>query len=99
MAQGASKTPKPQTGKTKRPVALAPKKGARAIAPKKATLVRQKKITKKHSAGLTAKTERLLAERVGHLEMLGGAKRGGSGDGKPTAENKRKSAGYSGKGK
>lgn len=38
-------------------------------------------LTKKHSAGLTAKTERNLAERVGHLELLpGGRKKAGQKD-------------------
>ncbi len=42
---------------------------------------------KKHSAGLTAKTERGLAAKVGHLELLAGGKRGsktkGKGKGQP----------------
>jgi hypothetical protein len=58
------------------PNILAPKKGARVIAPKKAYLVKKKKMAKKLSAGLTAKTERNLAEKAGHLEMLAGGKRG-----------------------
>lgn len=33
-------------------------------------------MAKKLSAGLTAKTERNLAEKAGHLEMLAGGKRG-----------------------
>lgn len=32
-------------------------------------------ILKKHSAGLTAKTEKNLAQRVGHLELLPGGKK------------------------
>lgn len=64
-----------------RPSASGPKKGQRTIAPKKKHLVSQKKITKKYTAGLTGKTERALAEKVGHLEMLsGGKKKGGDGD-------------------
>ena len=50
------------------------KKGARTIAPKKISLMKQQKMTKKFSAGLTAKTEKMLGEKVGHLEMLGGGK-------------------------
>ena len=35
----------------------------------------------KHSAGLVAKTERNLAEKAGHLEMLaGGKKKKGNGE-------------------
>jgi len=37
-------------------------------------LIKQKKLKKKLSAGLIAKTERNLAERAGHLELLGGGK-------------------------
>ncbi len=51
------------------------KKGARTIAPKKTFLMKQQKMTKKFSAGLTAKTEKMLGEKVGHLEMLGGGKK------------------------
>ncbi|KAK9426189.1 hypothetical protein SUNI508_12550 [Seiridium unicorne] len=68
MAQGAvkpkgfsTKVAKPSTGKTK--------KGARVAKPKKATSA--DKITKKYSAGLVHKTEKLLGERAGHLEMVG----------------------------
>jgi hypothetical protein len=32
-------------------------------------------IVKKHSAGLTALTEKKLAERAGHLELLKGGKK------------------------
>ncbi|GIJ84538.1 hypothetical protein Asppvi_003385 [Aspergillus pseudoviridinutans] len=73
MAQGPLKKTKPSTAK--RPTALAPKRGPRQIAPKKATLIKQQKITKKLTAGLTAKTERSLAQRAGHLELLAGGKK------------------------
>ncbi|KAK2768401.1 hypothetical protein FQN54_000256 [Arachnomyces sp. PD_36] len=79
MVQGAlKKSTKPTS--SRRPNALGPKKGARTIAPKKASLVKKKTMTKKLSAGLTMKTERNLAERAGHLELLaGGKKKGGGG--------------------
>ncbi|ODH45238.1 hypothetical protein ACO22_00234 [Paracoccidioides brasiliensis] len=119
MAQGEIKKLKPATSKKSN--ALGPKKGARVIAPKKANLIRQKKMTKvginfdeiitlhhlqralftghlcarkdiilnsrvtfnKLSAGLTAKTERTLAERAGHLELLASGKKNKDGkDGK-----------------
>ncbi|KAF6233247.1 hypothetical protein HO173_008536 [Letharia columbiana] len=89
MAQGVIKTRKPPPS-SRKPSTAGPKKGQRAIAPKKRNLVAQKKITKKYTAGLTGKTERALAERAGHLEMLGGGKKkkkreerkgGGAGDG------------------
>jgi hypothetical protein len=45
------------------------------IAPKKQKLIAQKKLLKKHSAGLIALTEKNLAEKAGHLELLGGGKK------------------------
>ncbi|PGH17936.1 hypothetical protein AJ79_00835 [Helicocarpus griseus UAMH5409] len=80
MAQGEIKKKAASSGK--KPNALGPKKGARTIAPKKANLIRQKKMTKKFSAGLTAKTERSLAERAGHLELLAGGKKNKDGKAK-----------------
>ncbi|MCJ1388713.1 hypothetical protein MMC18_001562 [Xylographa bjoerkii] len=76
MAQGTVKKSKAATA-SRRPSVLGPKKGARTIAPKRASLVKQKKITKKHSAGLINKTERTLGEKAGHLEMLAGGKKKG----------------------
>ncbi|KAL4929461.1 DUF2462 domain-containing protein [Aspergillus undulatus] len=74
MAQGALKKTKPAA--PKRPKTLGPKKGTNGqIAPKKASLIRQQKITKKLTAGLIAKTEKNLAQRAGHLEMLAGGKK------------------------
>ncbi|SLM39606.1 Uncharacterised protein family UPF0390 [Lasallia pustulata] len=87
MAQGAVKKSKPATP-SRRPAILGPKKGLRAIAPKKAALVKQRGMTKKHSAGLISKTERNLAEKAGHLEMLKGGKsqkKGRGGEGKKPA--------------
>jgi hypothetical protein len=46
MAQGTIKKSKPTPTSTRRPTILGPKKGARAIAPRKAVLVKQKKLTK-----------------------------------------------------
>ncbi|KAI9043264.1 DUF2462 domain-containing protein [Aspergillus affinis] len=82
MVQGSLKKAKANTASTKRPTALGPKPGPRQIAPKKASLVKQKKITKKLTAGLVTRTERSLAERAGHLELLAGGKK----DKKKTAE-------------
>ncbi|KAI9712956.1 MAG: hypothetical protein M1812_006703 [Candelaria pacifica] len=92
MAQGQLKKPsKSHSSSTKRPTILGPKKGARTIAPKKATLVAHKKITKKHSSGLIAKTERNLAEKAGHLEILKGGKKKNDvgGEGKVEGKGKR----------
>ncbi|ERF75378.1 hypothetical protein EPUS_00171 [Endocarpon pusillum Z07020] len=72
MAQGTVKT---KTSKPSKPSRTSKnsitKKGARTIAPKKTFLMKQQKMTKRFSAGLTAKTEKMLGEKVGHLEMLG----------------------------
>lgn len=60
--------------------------GNKVIKPKKAVLVRANTIHKKHTAGLQAVTERTLAGRAGHLELLRGGKkdRKQSVPGKPT---------------
>lgn len=52
------------------------RRGSRIIAPKKAKIVRRRELTKAHSSGLNAMTERNLAEKAGHLEMLVGGKKG-----------------------
>jgi len=60
--------------------------GNKVIKPKKAVLVRANTIHKKHTAGLQAVTEKTLAGRAGHLELLRGGKedRKRSIPGKPT---------------
>lgn len=60
---------------TSTPRTAGPKRGARVIKPKKASLISQEKIKKKSSAGLIGQTEKLLAEKAGHLEMLKGGKK------------------------
>lgn len=45
------------------------------IKPKKASLISQNKIMKKNAAGLVGQTEKLLAQKAGHLEMLKGGKK------------------------
>ncbi|TID19471.1 hypothetical protein E6O75_ATG06809 [Venturia nashicola] len=78
MAQGSIK--KATTGlgsKSKKPASTAlTRRGSRIIAPKKAKIVRRRELTKAHSSGLNAMTERNLAEKAGHLEMLVGGKKG-----------------------
>ncbi|OGM49077.1 hypothetical protein ABOM_002324 [Aspergillus bombycis] len=82
MVQGSLKK-KAGTG-PKRPRALGPKPGPRQIAPKKQSLIKQQKMTKvifilfalqKLTAGLISKTERNLAQKAGHLELLAGGKK------------------------
>ena len=78
MVQGAikSRAPKAPAAKSNHSSKAGfTKKGARTIGPKKSNLIKQKKITKKFSAGLTAKTEKMLGEKVGHLELLGQGKK------------------------
>ncbi|KAL1798449.1 hypothetical protein ACET3X_002486 [Alternaria dauci] len=72
MAQGAVKKSK----------AAAPKKpsqrvqrGARVIKPKNAAIIKQNKIVHKSSSGLIGQTEKLLAQKAGHLEILKGGKK------------------------
>lgn len=82
MAQGTIKSKKLTTATAKTPrraTVLGPKKGARTIAPRKQVLVRNAKMTKKHSAGLTAMTERTLGAKAGHLELLKGGKKNKDG--------------------
>ncbi|KAL9625473.1 MAG: hypothetical protein Q9160_000536 [Pyrenula sp. 1 TL-2023] len=77
MAQGAIKAkvrPKPNS-KPSRANSGITKKGPRFIAPRKAALLKQQKASRKMSAGLAARTEKMLGERAGHLEMLAGAKK------------------------
>ncbi|KAJ4364021.1 hypothetical protein N0V83_009476 [Neocucurbitaria cava] len=73
MAQGAVKKSKPVAAR--KPSNPGPKRGARVIKPKKASIISQNKIKHKSSAGLTAQTEKLLAQKAGHLEMLKGGKK------------------------
>lgn len=45
------------------------------IKPKKAALQKQHQMKKKHTSGLTDLTEKSLASKAGHLEMLRGGKK------------------------
>ncbi|EXJ88939.1 hypothetical protein A1O3_02003 [Capronia epimyces CBS 606.96] len=81
MAQGQlKKLGKPTAAKSSSAIT---KKGSRTITPKKAKLLKQAKLNKKLTAGLISKTEVMLGERAGHLELLGqGKKKGADGQGK-----------------
>ena len=71
MAQGQlKKTKAPATKITQRK-----QTGSRVIKPKKASLVKQNNMKKKHSAGLVTATEKSLAGKAGHLELLRGGKK------------------------
>ncbi|OCK85022.1 hypothetical protein K432DRAFT_253235, partial [Lepidopterella palustris CBS 459.81] len=74
MAQGLiKKSAKP----SKKPstTSSGPKRGHRIIKPKKTKLIQKQAIAKKGSAGLSAMTEKHLAAKAGHLELLKGGKR------------------------
>ena len=78
MAQGQAK-------KIKAPAAKPTNRkqtGNRVIKPKKSALQKQQAMKKKHTAGLTELTERSLAGKAGHLEMLGGGKKEKKGESK-----------------
>ncbi|KAF2840968.1 hypothetical protein M501DRAFT_1002050 [Patellaria atrata CBS 101060] len=75
MAQGAPKLKSKPAAKPRSGSRSGPKPGARVIKPKNPKLIKQQKVIKKRTAGLTAQTEKALAERAGHLEMLKGGKK------------------------
>lgn len=84
MVQGAIKKPNKAS-------LLSKKSGrqttSRVTKPKKAKVTTSAdKLAKKYSAGLVEKTERLLGERAGHLELIGGK-------GKKNAEQGKKGSG------
>ncbi|QIW99491.1 hypothetical protein AMS68_005009 [Peltaster fructicola] len=49
--------------------------GNRVIKPKKAALIKQDQMKKKHTSGLASLTEKSLASKAGHLELLRGGKK------------------------
>ncbi|KAK3646473.1 hypothetical protein LTR56_008571 [Elasticomyces elasticus] len=71
MAQGQMKKTKPPANKLNTRVQT----GNRVIKPKKVALQKQQKTNKKHTSGLTAMTEKSLASKAGHLELLRGGKK------------------------
>ncbi|OGE51683.1 hypothetical protein PENARI_c012G09610 [Penicillium arizonense] len=73
MVQGSLKKAAPATAGRKPAKTTRP--GVRQVAPKKANLIKQRKLTKKLTSGLVGKTERSLATKAGHLEILAGGKK------------------------
>ncbi|KXL50335.1 hypothetical protein M433DRAFT_29487, partial [Acidomyces richmondensis BFW] len=71
MAQGQVKKPKITAPK----ISQRKQTGNRVIKPKKASLQKSHQMKKKHSAGLTEMTEKSLASKAGHLELLRGGKK------------------------
>ncbi|TGO39378.1 hypothetical protein BHYA_0055g00300 [Botrytis hyacinthi] len=96
MVQGALKSTKSALAGGNRAngagkkAALGPKKGQRVIKAKKDGLRRSEVLRKKHSAGLTALTEKTLGAKAGHLELLGVGKKSKGKDGKNAVETKGK---------
>ncbi|KAH8156225.1 hypothetical protein CIB48_g12020 [Xylaria polymorpha] len=76
MAQGAPKKTgsKPAAaGRANKPQPPKTKKGARVVKSKKGSAA--DKLQRKLAAGITNKTERMLGERAGHLELIGPGKK------------------------
>ncbi|CAI7663782.1 unnamed protein product [Penicillium glandicola] len=73
MVQGSLKKVGP-TGPGRKP-SKTTRPGVRSVAPKKAGLIKQKKLTKQLTSGLVSMTERSLATKAGHLELLAGGKK------------------------
>ena len=65
------------------------KKAGKVTKPRKAKTTADK-LQKKYTAGLVAKTEKMLGARAGHLELIGGKKtRGDKKDGKDGKQGKK----------
>ncbi|KAI5781770.1 hypothetical protein DFH27DRAFT_580351 [Peziza echinospora] len=85
MAQGALKkvstagkpksTGGPQAGSARKPKTLGPRPGRKVIAPKNAGLVMAKTLNKRVTASLIVATEKAMASKAGHLELLKGGKK------------------------
>lgn len=85
MAQGAVKN------KAKPAAAGKPKRGARITKPKKSKAGNTAdKMQKKYAAGLVSRTEKLLGERAGHLELIGKGKKADKADAKKQGGGSRK---------
>ncbi|KAK4241322.1 hypothetical protein C8A03DRAFT_12439 [Achaetomium macrosporum] len=78
MAQGAvKKTPKPALGGKGGKAAGKQQAKKSGVSKAKKSKTTADKIQKKYTAGLVAKTEQMLGERAGHLELIGkGRKKG-----------------------
>lgn len=99
MAQGsaikkpsAPKASSKPSGNARKAQPQQPKKGARVIKPKssKGGKASADKMMRRLNAGLTAKTEKILGERAGHLELIGAGR-----DRSANAKKKQKETGKS----
>lgn len=90
MAQGKiklkSKAPARVTKKQTNPKGAAP----RIIKPKKSVAKLAQKLAKVHLSQLMSSTEKLIASRVGHLELIKGSRRQIERQEKEAAKNKKK---------
>ena len=75
MAQGVLKKKPSATNKVKPAVAKRNNKKISTKAAKQLKPWKQADLTKKHTAALTAATEKLVSSKVGHLELLSGNRR------------------------
>ncbi|KAM0458924.1 hypothetical protein ACHAPV_004491 [Trichoderma viride] len=72
MAQGSIKI----SGKAAAPKAIHSKRQASKVTKPKKSKPSVDKLLKKFTSGMAAKTEALLGERAGHLELIGPGKKG-----------------------
>lgn len=75
MAQGSLKLSKTKVSKPKQRKSKSSSKGPTIAKPRKAAALKEAKIKHQHTASLTASTEKLIASRVGHLELLKGTRK------------------------
>ncbi|VVT56106.1 uncharacterized protein SAPINGB_P004817 [Magnusiomyces paraingens] len=77
MPQGSlKKSTTKSPGRIKKQTSKTPKKAApKTLAPKKRAAVKDAQIARKHTAALTGATEKILAAKIGHLELLKGTRK------------------------
>lgn len=74
-------------------VKFSPRKAApKKIAPKRPEAVKQAKMAKQHTKALTEATEKLIASRIGHLEMIKGSRKEVEAEKKKKEEKQKKQA-------
>lgn len=84
MAQGAIK----MSSKAPTPKAVHSKRQASKVSKPKKSKGSVDKVHKKFTSGMAAKTEALLGERAGHLELIGKGKKAEKKVGKPGGSKK-----------
>lgn len=90
MAQGSlKKNATPNPGKAGKTPNIKNKAGS-INKPKKAKKTSADKIQKKFTSGLVARTEAMLGEKAGHLELIGKGRKKGADKDKAADDKKRK---------